>query len=1128
MIELYRASAGSGKTYTLAKKYIWYFLTISQEGGKARLRTDAELADSARHILAVTFTNKATNEMQMRIVDSLFALANQQLETKTENGVEKIVKPVYMQDFVTELGVSPQMISAISAKGLAILLENYSEFNVSTIDSFFQQVLRTFAYESEINDSYQVELDSEYLSQVGVDATFEEIDNNSENVDTPFWIREIMKRTTTSKWNIFSRSVTENGETPYMAFIGSVKKMETEQYKVIRNEVEQYFRNNYNFREMYLDLCKTYEKPVRDAHRQMCREFAQLSDFLPKEFFEAHPNSGLGRIASACNKIRKVLHKWNMSPKSSTFPIIKAGLLDAGPVKAWIADNPVKGEELQRKFSRAYGFYEEWVRRMNTPEFLHWRLYSKNLPYFALFGIVTRKRQEYLDETNAIELGETSMIINGVIGDHDAPFIYERMGTRLNHFLIDEFQDTSKMQWENMSPLLSESLSKGNGNLIIGDAKQSIYRFRNADPSLIQKVVPRQFGKDVVPKGNVPAENTNYRSDRNVVEFNNDFFSYLVAQIDGETGGPSAGRMDFSDLYANVSQTPNRKDNAGYVEISFYEGTAKAVNPEILSRLPELVKDMLSRGYCQKDIAVLVSSHREGDMVIGAFADYNSNLEKGEQEIRFISEQSLKLSSSRAVNIIVDVLANMARGSKPKIRKGEEGRIKGAGNWYDMVANFKFYQMQHPNDPLSKVLEAYFNEGADFNALTELLGELQSYAIPALVEALTAVFVSDSLRTSDAIYIAAFQDLVLDYCDSHPTDIGSFLKWWERKSASASVSSPEETDAVQVVTVHKSKGLEYGCVIVPFANWDMGDKLPGEFKKEWLWVKPEVITHPELPMPVYLPIETSDDMRGTVHEPLLNDYFDVSKMDRINAAYVAFTRAEHELYIFCTLPGNKGGSGSTLIGSYLKNFMDAEGMTVSRGVKPEEFVPSENKGMSMTLINSYDSVKAPDFLKYVDASLPRVMEGRGEDGDEVELDPRSEGNIKHAVLEMVEKSEDLPKAIRHLVVTGIIPETMAPEIESSLADAIARPEVRRWFEGRARVINERPVLRSGYITRRPDRLMIFPDGHAEVVDYKFGKNKAEKYKEQITRYVNLLKKTGNYKDVKGYLWYINENEIQEF
>lgn len=1179
MLELYRASAGSGKTYTLAKKYLWYYLTIRPEGESERLRTDSELADSARHILAVTFTNKATNEMQQRIVEALYKLSIIKKERKVLPDGRIVEKnPDYMDEFCKALNISPEQLARACKSGLSTLLENYSDFNVSTIDSFFQTVLRTFAYESELNDSYQVEIDNEFLSQLGVDATLDEIDANEKDADTPFWIRILMDRTEKGKWNMFSRpeksATYSNGENPYADFIKSVQKLDNEEYKLIRKETEDYFkRYSGELPKLYKDLHARYEKPVREAYRLLIKTAKTAYERLPDDI-KFSSGGNLQKFKTFYNRILgksklqdKTTLRWHTTPGSS-LPESPLSLLDDlhGKKNKWTAWATANNDlllQIRKDLEEIAPLLDRWAELVATREFKHWKLYADNLPFYALFGIAGRKRQEYLDEINAVELGETSMILRSVIGDSDTPFIYERLGTRLNHFLIDEFQDTSRMQWDNLSPLLHESISRDNGNLIIGDAKQSIYRFRNADPSLITTVVPQEFGARAKIRGNIPSENTNYRSELRIVQFNNSFFEYLVADLDARREEDrNSGHIKFRPLYSNVIQQPAKTRQAGYVEVEILPSVRQKKTGENVgnvtqeppltreAKVSQLVSRLIERGFKQREIAVLVSRNSEGEAIINEFTRYNSECGPEDKKIRFVSEQSLKVASSPAVGIITGVLENMARGSNPEMNSGDERRKKGVGNWRELESNFKYYQINNPGKDTATTLDSYIQSGAEFNALSELLKEMQSLAIPAVVEAVCEVFLTKELQASDGVYIAAFQDLVLEYCERHPTDIGSFLHWWSRKKKSASIASPENIDAVQVLTVHKSKGLQYECVIVPFADWDFSDN-PG--KTEWRWVRPEVITHDEIPLPPYLPVETGESLEGTVHENLLERFIDLTHMDRLNAAYVAFTRAKQELYIISK------GTGETSIATILQDFLTAIATgedilppdTVSEaGLRLEgnveiiseenpfkstvgEPTPADEVGLDrknppqLLDITSYNSVKSPSFLKYRAEALTRLAEvSEQKEGDTDDLDIRSEGTLKHAVLELVEKDSDLPMAIRHLQLTGELPESLASSVEADLAEALSRPEVRSWFDGTARVLNERPVLKRGYITRRPDRLLVNPDGSATVIDYKFGRIPSnDRHLHQIRQYVELLRETDRYSEVKGYLWYVNENKI---
>lgn len=1182
MLDLYRASAGSGKTYRLARTYIFYLISISDEDNAPRLRNHHELADAARHILAITFTNKATNEMQVRIINSLYNLAYGAPVVKTDDEGRQVSEDVeYMDDFCQTLGETREKIAEACKIALASLLENYSDFRISTIDSFFQLVLRTFAYETNNHDTFQVELDSEYVSKVSVDATLDVIDDEEdpENDNIRFWVKMMMDRANKG-WNIFSSSLDSQSDNPYKEFVNDVKKLDNEEYKLVRDEVEAYLASKPDLRRLYDDLKKMYEDDVKEAFKSMRKVCHDLYPNLPAAVLQ---NKGkdlkfirerIARIGKHMSDLSGKKLVWDCKIKNAeSYSFEFDERLDNAAESAGYTS-----DQLKEILLPAQNAFDKWFGLLSSPGFRLWKLYSLNLPAFALFGIVSQMRRDYLNEINAIELSETTMILNKVIGDSDTPFIYERIGTRLNHFLIDEFQDTSSMQWQNLSPLVSQSLSEAHGNLIIGDAKQSIYRFRNADPSLISEKVPQDFEDYVRIHGNDPSENTNYRSDLHVVQFNNSFFKFLAQAIDDMAGSsegvkPGVKRRRFSPLYANVVQTPKKQKDRGFIDIRLIECSNKGKADEYaLRQVPELIHQLLRRGYRQRDIALLVSRNKECEWLIDSFTAFNQE-HPDLPQISFVSEQSLYISSSKAVSIIVGVLDNIARGSLPKIEHGDgKSFVRNPGKWCELASNFKYYRINHPSASMAEALDDFLQQDMSFDALSELLKNMQSLALPALIEAIASKFLTSDLRREDAVYIAAFQDLVLEYCDGHPTDMRSFLDWWDRKKKKACIASPDDIDAVTVTTVHKSKGLQYECVIVPFVDWEMTDKFD-QNKTEWRWVKPNTdsISHDSIKMPPYLPLAVTPDMEDTCHQDILYRFYDEVKMDYLNAAYVAFTRAKSELYIFsrkASAKKEKNGSESAPASRGVGFFIDMFLQQLIDGVIPEsddikllskdivhqeveegliqytvgslpECVEVKNEDRSdKIVIEEYTSYQSPGFLKTrLEDSPIHIKSSTDPDGEsdslstsepEEDTDPRSEGNLMHALLEMVKRPADLPDAVKYLLLSGVITREMATQIEIVLTDKLVKnplPEVRRWFGEDVRVVNERPLLAYKSAFRRPDRLVFYPDGSVDVVDYKFGKvDTSGKYRRQVANYVRLLRKSG-YTTVRGYLWYVKENQI---
>ncbi|MDE7403160.1 MAG: UvrD-helicase domain-containing protein [Muribaculaceae bacterium] len=1205
MLSLHSASAGSGKTYALARHYLRHFLTITDDDGKVRLRNSAELADSARHILAVTFTNKATNEMQMRIVAALDALGSSAPVYATRaDGSTYIKSPAYMQEFVEELHEGPGKIALTARTGLAVLLERYSDFKVSTIDSFFQLVLRTFAYESDLNDGYQVELDNEYVSQLSVDGTLDEIDHPTLNdkgkpvfrSDIRFWIDHLMKSAGNTGWDIFDKSLdtsSYNSVSAYTRFVKSIEKLDNEAYKEIRTEVEDYFNSPHDLREIFEYYEREFSEKEKMLGDAVYKSGADLLALLPAEWYTP------SRVKCGNKDLNTLVTQWRRAARRDFYNLVPdnydPSLLhkDAKVEKAVAAVvNPDELDALAEDFNSKAAAFQDFI---NDPERLTWQLYRTNLPYLALLEIVKAKRSEYLAESNAIELGETSHILSQIIDDSDTPFVYERLGTTLEHFLIDEFQDTSKMQWRNLKPLLTNSVGYGHGSLIIGDAKQSIYRFRNAEPSLITTIVPndKAFSGRIGLLGNDPSENTNWRSRRRIVQFNNTLFEYLATELHNTAKSLNREQnVAFDHIYSNVVQSlPPRSPeditqeiesgNAGYIEARFspLPGTA-GVAP--------LVDSLCRRGYRQNEIMVLVLSNQEGKDVIRNFVDWNretmrlraENADDADHrtEIRFVSEQSLLVANSMSVQLITGVLENIARGLDVKVNdpdapaddsdtedtaKKHSGKV---GAWNEISTDFLFYAMPRQDKSIAELLDEFIDVKPGSAKVVAMLNSMQSLALPSIVEAVVAEFLSEDLRRRDAIYIAAFQDLVLEYSESHPTDIRSFLDWWSRRSRTAAIASPEGTDAVQVMTVHKAKGLECSCVIVPSTNWDFTDKVTA-FKREWRWVKPQMPGKFAEAMPPYMPVFTDSAMMGTPHEPLLNQYFDDVKMDRLNNAYVALTRASQELYLFCKMPAHKKTDGGYLtFADYLAGFddyiensgiasddplrlhldmldisepcPDSGEFTISIGTPAPDPAslrkPDSAREVSIPLREYKSFMPTAEKLKFQLDDLPAVVEvASEEEGEELiedipDLDPRSEGNLKHAVLQHVRVDSDLREGVRRVALDGWLDSKTAEKIYSELAEALAGVKDYGWFGSGLRVINERPLLSKNMKNLRPDRIMIFPDGHAEVVDYKFGAYNEENHRRhsrQLGRYVRLLRATGSYPEVRGFLWYVNEGKI---
>ncbi|MBR4886359.1 MAG: UvrD-helicase domain-containing protein [Muribaculaceae bacterium] len=1171
MLQLQRASAGSGKTYTLTKIYLRDYLakkvgTDSHGNGIYRLRTETEMKAIHGRILAITFTNKATNEMKQRIVRALADLAG--ITGLADEDIN------YLSDFVAEFATTDDKVKEAAKTALNILLHGYSDFQVSTIDSFFQTVLRTLAVETDRNDTYQIELDDKYLSQMGVDSMLSQIKSpaddktaKEEKFNAKLWIKNLVTDMLTKEamWNPFSGSL-------YKELIKFSNLFHSEEYKdKVEPALMQYFETVPDLRKVYQDL--------KDAQREDYKDHKTRFEDLQLKL-RTLINGGQEFINSNYGKLWK-----------AEVPMMGSVSFELGKtiVDLTLMETPLSDEEVipktKRKKAPAFpGIVNLMIELAN--EMLDWeevdnfwKNNNRKIYYLGLIKAIKDNINKFREENNIIPLNETNRILKDIINDDDTPFIYERIGSYLNHFLIDEFQDTSSLQWHNLEPLVKNSLGEGHDNLIIGDVKQSIYRFRNAEPMLIQETVPQSFHPNCDIRGNTPEENTNWRSNSDVVKFNNSMFTQLVKTLSDVSVVDDNRSVRLGDIYGNVIQRVKNADKPGYVEVSLYrtasKGPFKGRGQKVYDSMGDLVQSLLAKGYEQKDIAFLVDTNSQGEKLIASIFNYNQQHEgtEGYTPISVISEESLKISESKAVKLIVSVLEKLVAnaetgGAKPDDKKRRYIQQS------DFMCNYNYIRSANPKMTPSEILAECFKSGKSNDVFATVLKQMKTLALPALVENIISSFVDKDDKEADAAFISAFQDKVLDYCQNNPSDVASFLRWWNESASGASISSPEGIDAVQVMTIHKSKGLEFKCVIIPQANWKLGIN-----KSTNIWVEPKLPEGVKIEnLPPFLPIDLSDKLADTVYEEDYKRERDKVIVDQLNKTYVAFTRAVDELYIFA----ERGFNTEEFLGDYLMKCFDyltlcgvGTEYTFDYTLDPAEISheKSENPEDSLfTDVYRIGGVTEADVAKwkkeakekkantvepttiesyYVNASTNIISNGDDrdaeEDGeietenatallDEYESEKhRLEGKKLHAIMEQVVTIDDLPKAIRSMRVKGRISRKEAEDFEERLRERIGREEVARWFDPAQSVIAERTILCSDKANRRPDRIVITPDGDVEVIDYKFGERHNEaQYVRQVRRYIDLLQsiksadgQTPKFRSVKGYLWYVNSDTVLE-
>lgn len=1151
MLQLQRASAGSGKTYTLTKIYIRNFLA-KKVNNRYRLRTEPEMRAVHGRILAITFTNKATNEMKQRIVTALANLAG--LYSQDDEKID------YLSDFIEEFSATKEQVQQAALLGLNILLHGYSDFQISTIDAFFQSILRTLAVETDRNESYQIELDDKYLSQVGVDMTLSEVNDNTDRKKSyaKFWIQSLILDMLRDGegWNPFKKS--KNGL--YAELVNFTNLFHSEVFKEnVEAELMEYLTSDVDYMKVYSKLKKSH----KDCHEEYKEAYSESRTAI----LEMLKNEGCD-FNSLNSKNYGGLWRRQSDSDFSDVPIgkVKFGFgksimslegVDEEDGVVLLKDYKEKADALQ---GLAYMLCEHRDLMLEW-EILDrfWSATNGKLYYLGLIKSIKENIRQFREENNIIPLSETNRILQGIINEDDAPFIYERVGTYINYYLIDEFQDTSRLQWSNLCPLVSESLSheEDYDNLIIGDVKQSIYRFRNAEPMLIQNDVPERFDCEI--RGESVDENTNWRSNREVVKFNNSFFHRIAHTLDCERGADKSDstRLKISSLYSNAIQKIKNIDKPGYVEVNFMGHNANAYD-----EMGDLVHRLLDKGYAQKDIAFLVSNGDHGVALIDALMAYNADEKNaGKTPISVISEESLKISSSSAVKLVVAVLQLIVKGNAKKGVKTDDRRNSKV-EMDEFISSYNYIYCNNPDLSATEIIERYFSDDSNIN-VSDILKEVHTVALPALVENIIIKVVPEKLRQSDVAFLAAFQDEVLEYCQMYPADIASFVRWWNDTGAKkSSISSPEDTDAVQIMTIHKSKGLEFKCVIIPYADWSLDVTKPST-----IWVRPKLPNDVEISgMPPYLPIGMNNALKDTLYNDDYEHEFDRIVVDQLNKTYVAFTRAVNELYIYAQ---STKKAESTLIGDYLKRIVPQmydtkllDPSEIEFTVKKEDIVIDDSGEL---LTYRMGGVTPEDVKKFKDKSdesesddkekiadyhvntktelLVTDSEKDAEDDNEVRSDNASEkeskesrrrGRLLHSIMEQVIIADDLPAAIRRMKIAGRLKGNDADEVEAFLKAKMADDKVAKWFDKDLDVITERTILCSDDKNRRPDRIVVSKEGDMEVIDYKFGEQLNDNYNtQQVRRYIKLLREikaedgSPKYRSVRGYLWYVSLGIVKE-
>jgi ATP-dependent helicase/nuclease subunit A len=1178
-LTIYTSSAGSGKTYTLVREYIKLLIANP---------------NAYRHILAITFTNKATDEMKARIIDALSRLANyvhgQHNDPKTALLAQDIL------DNLTEQTLTHDQLRVNAEKALYNILHNYSEFSVSTIDSFFQKILRHFAKELKIPVRYELEMNTGYAIEQVVLKLMADIGKVE---GLTYWLEQFTfaQMDEGRGWKIehgikemggeiFKEQVWERlaqGDRDFLNDSTQNDNDPTAAISVIPDPALQIPADTNNSPAHNSDAMPNSDMSNEPAKHDL-QEARQPTP--PNEPHNDAANEGEGsasdpldryqNLQNLIKQLRTIRRDFEQTMKnygSEALELIRGYNLEhkdfkpgtvgwfekicngdyerkatiakiiAGNTDEWRAKGALHRERIDQLVQN--GLQQLLLDAVNFHDTNETQYYSalvvlKSIYESGILSDVQEKLKDYRSENNTMLIADTNNILRAIISQDDAPFIFEKVGNTYQHILIDEFQDTSDFQWLNLLPLVRNSLSLSQQTLVVGDAKQSIYRWRSGNMKLLLTGIKEQLNAFFDSRTEQNLAN-NYRSHARVIEFNNAFFDAAAKILADYADVEPHYLSDLNRAYQAVQQGIVKK-SGGYVEVAFMASGGKGDGNEGESNwkaaaeqhLWEVLNNLQNDGFKYSDIAILTRRNTEGSEIAQLLA---------QQNIRVISSESLLLAQSAKVQLLISAMHYIAD------RRKHIARAEILVNYTQLFphkneANFTYHQLCHDhkikqdharNEWLKKQQNIANNSPAPQNETDETHdnSDLFDQLLPAdftqhiddfaarnlydCVETLIQAF--DLAQDADA-YLQRFQDLALEHTTRKNATLNTFLLWWHEheNSSDTSIIVPQGENAITIMTVHKAKGLEFPVVIMPYCDWTFNIKNGTK-----IWVQTDQKPFDQLGI---IPIVASAKLEKTYFESAYHQEIAMTLIDNLNVLYVAFTRPTQRLYIMTkaiTKAGVSVKSASALLYETLCQFdyaqdFDIENNLFTYGTPQAPTHTQNNEHAAQPLIypisRHYENAL---FIRKKASNDPALL-------DEKQSEARQIGNKVHKVLEKLHQPQDLEKTMRQLQTQGLIEEKDMPIIQQRISNIFNLPEVQHWFDPNAwdEILCEQVILH--YMERKiPDRIMI-KGKNAIIVDYKTGL-KQDKYKGQINRYAKKLRAMG-YNVTAQYLLYIGDKDTE--
>lgn len=1054
ILNVYRASAGSGKTFQLAVEYI-------------KLLIDDPTR--YRHILAVTFTNKATAEMKMRILSQLYGISHSLPDSDAY--VKTLMQKGKGKWSETQIRQSCQ-------QALQFMMHDYGRFTITTIDSFFQSILRQLIQELDLPSNLRVELDNQGVLHEAVDQLLDDMTHESDLLNNVLDFVE-SKMEKNEHWNVVN-DLNKFGQNIF---------------------AEQYLEHGHVLRERLADKAtfNQYRQHIRALEKQIWDDLAQTAN----EFFTVCDSFGINEDILTKSKpdmfvfFSKIQHRQN--PGNLTAPVIN-NRAESGTV--WLNKN--KQEEWADIVQQHLVPLLRYVLDVLTsPTISTISVVLRNLHQLSLLSDIDLRVRRLNESANRFLLADTAQVLSQLIAGSDVPFIYERTGARIDYIMIDEMQDTSRLQWRNFKPLILNSLAAGYNCLLVGDVKQSIYRWRNGDWGILNNLEKDADFSQIIHS--IKGE-TNFRSEAQIVNFNNLFFREAEQQVARLV---NVGEEDVHNAYRNLEQKiPSHKQDNGYVHIELLTDrqVADVQVTKQIARTWIAVQDLLAHGIDQNDIAILVRQNKYIPRLIQYFQEQQSDT-----PLHVVSDEAFQLDASAGLRLLVQGIRVAA----------------------------------HPDDTLQQAILCHMlgrpvpspsTQPADFtDSLPPCLRSSQVLPIRELCACLYHELGIDQMEGEEA-YLFYFYDQLTTFICDYGSDYEQFLKFWDEKLHLQTIPS-NGLNGLRILTIHKAKGLEYKSVIIPFCEWQMDAD-----QRTCLWCEPDQQPFNEIPL---LPITYDKEAKTSLFQP----FTDVEQMrnyvDNLNILYVAFTRAIENLIIIGAMPNQYAESS---IFSVIQNVLDSNPLDYLHKSSQEEFDIYETGQIRLLTTTHHDTqnvlLQQPESIPITRQYIPTRLTFK-QSNESTRFVHRSatdsstdsysaqrqqyldEGLLFHSILASVRTLQDIEPALLRFDTQGLLADAhMREHIATLLRQAFSNEQARDWFHPRWLTINEQNILYKApdgelhYL--RPDR--VITDGtRTLVIDYKTGQPNPD-HALQVQEYKDKLLQMG-YTHVEGYLWYVRENHI---